>query len=155
MLTFPCFVMQAASGLDSDTLCIRQGSCMCSPCPPPPPPPPLASFTRRHWLCSPCYTGALHTSPCLHTCMLPSSQIMQIQLACSTLCMRNQTTMDFLPLLSTSCCSTTCCLYILGNKNTVADTLSHCHFDITYSMVPSLHITTFQPPRLTLGVVQL
>jgi len=46
-------------------------------------------------------------------------------------------------------------LHIPGDDNTVANALSHCHFDITYSVVPSLCVTTFQPPQLTLGVVQL
>ena len=107
-LTFPYFATQAAWGLASNSLCIREGSRMSSPHPPPPS-PPLASFTKKHWLYSLHYTGTLRTSPCLHTRVLPSSWIMRIQLACSTLCVHNQTTMDFLPLLSTSCCSTTCC----------------------------------------------
>ena len=45
--------------------------------------------------------------------------------------------------------------HIPGVENTVTDALSHCHFDIAYAHVPLLHIDVFQPPRLTLGVVQL
>ena len=46
-------------------------------------------------------------------------------------------------------------LHIPSKDNTVANTLSHCHFNVAYSISPSLHVTTFQPPQLMLGPVEL
>jgi hypothetical protein len=41
--------------------------------------------------------------------------------------------------------------YIPGQDNVVADALSRFHNDIAIASVPELHVSFFQPPRLTLG----
>jgi hypothetical protein len=45
-------------------------------------------------------------------------------------------------------------LHVSGERNSVADSLSHCRFALALDTVPDLKISPFQPPRWTLGAAE-